>query len=97
MTTQLQLINIIIIIIIIIIHRLLNLPRLDVWLTANGTQKMLKGCKTGLDKDAKANNYRVILARPQKDSISGFSKWCLIPFYFNGLYSNQNTPETDFI
>jgi hypothetical protein len=30
-------------------------------------QKVLKGFKTGLHKDAKANGYRVVLAAPQRN------------------------------
>jgi len=58
---------------------------------------VLKGCKTGLDKDAKANDYRVVLAGPQRNPLVVFRNDAYYHVYFNGLYSNQNNPETDFI
>jgi len=35
-------------------------------------QKVLKGCKIGLHKDAKANGYRVVLAAPQRNPLMVF-------------------------
>jgi hypothetical protein len=52
-------------------------------------QKVLKGFKIGLDKDAKANGYRVVLAGPQRNPFVVFRSDAYFHVYFNGLYSNQ--------
>lgn len=56
---------------------------------------MLKGCKIGLDKDAKANGYGVVVPGPQRNPLVVFRSGAFYHVYFNGLDSNQNNPETD--
>jgi len=60
-------------------------------------QKVLKGCKIGLDKDAKASGYRVVLAGPHSNPLVVFRSDAYYHVYFRGLYCTQNNPETDFI